>query len=85
MWPKQGLVIPILLSPCKFLLLAEQHEQDMLEELDKMHEECQALREDSQVRVTVCLITFLPGRAGLHTDSTAHVVHHVAQIPYLDS
>lgn len=29
-------------------LSAEQHEQDMLEELDRMHEECQTLREDSK-------------------------------------
>ena len=34
------------LAPCSFI--AEQHEQDMLEELDKMHEECHALREDGK-------------------------------------
>lgn len=34
------------LAPCSFI--AEQHEQDMLEELDKMHEACHALREDAK-------------------------------------
>ena len=29
--------------------LAEQHEQDMLEELDRMHEECATLHEDAKV------------------------------------
>ena len=28
---------------------AEQHEQDMLEELDRMHEECAALHDDARV------------------------------------
>ena len=28
---------------------AEQHEQDMLEELDRMHEECATLQDDAQV------------------------------------
>ena len=30
---------------------AEQHEQDMLEELDRMHEECAALHDDAQVDI----------------------------------
>lgn len=33
---------------------AEQHEQDMLEELDRMHEECASLQDDAQVKVA-CL------------------------------
>ncbi len=32
--------------------LAEQHEQDMLEELDRMHEECATLHEDAKVGFT---------------------------------
>lgn len=43
--PQAGMALPLISLSCP----AEQHEQDMLEELDKMHEECQALREDSKV------------------------------------
>lgn len=38
-----------------FVICAEQHEQDMLEELDRMHEECASLQDDAQVKVV-----FLP-------------------------
>lgn len=34
-----------------FVVAAEQHEQDMLEELDRMREECATLQDDAQVNL----------------------------------
>ena len=39
----------VVYSCVAFGVAAEQHEQDMLEELDRMHEECATLQDDAQV------------------------------------
>lgn len=41
--------LAVLYSCVAFGVAAEQHEQDMLEELDRMHEECATLQDDAQV------------------------------------
>ena len=37
-------------------MCAEQHELDMLEELDRMHEECAMLHDDSRVIIHMALL-----------------------------
>lgn len=59
------------------MCIAEQHEQDMLEELDRMHEECQALREDSKAGVHV----FLSSPASCPATATNRL-HHMLDNAY---
>ena len=64
----------------------------MLEELDKMHEECQALREDSKVSACYLLVELLSSHEPGHIDldvfkaqSQAELMHCIMLVIYSSS